>query len=124
MFAEEHKEPRVYKLVYVGLEERVVGAHIMGKGLDEMMQGFGVAMKTGATRQDLDDIVTIHLMYAEGVCFRFVSCHSRLMVPFISQSWSHCGKTEYPTPTNSPEAACRRIRICLTLFGRWIQECL
>ena len=45
MIDEEHKEPSVYKLVCAGPEERVVGIHIIGQGSDEVMQGFGVAVK-------------------------------------------------------------------------------
>jgi glutathione reductase (NADPH) len=47
MIEEEHKEPTMYKLVVVGPEERVVGVHIIGLGSDEVMQGFGVAVKMG-----------------------------------------------------------------------------
>lgn len=62
---EEHKEPTVYKLVVVGEEERVVGVHIIGQGSDEVMQGFAVAVKMGARKQDLDDTVAIHPTSAE-----------------------------------------------------------
>ncbi|KAF5386658.1 hypothetical protein D9615_001955 [Tricholomella constricta] len=65
MIEEEHKEPTVYKLICVGPEERVVGVHIIGMGSDEIMQGFGVAVKMGATKQDLDDTVAIHPTSAE-----------------------------------------------------------
>lgn len=68
MIDEEHKEPSVYKLVCVGSEERVVGIHIIGSGSDEVMQGFGVAVKMGATKADLDDTVAIHPTSAEGEC--------------------------------------------------------
>jgi len=37
----------MYKLIVVGPEERVVGVHIVGMGSDEVMQGFGVAVKMG-----------------------------------------------------------------------------
>ncbi|KAH9915773.1 glutathione reductase [Epithele typhae] len=60
MVPEEHKEPSVYKLICAGPEERVVGIHILGLGSDEIMQGFGVAVKMGATKADLDDTVAIH----------------------------------------------------------------
>ncbi|KAF8968339.1 glutathione reductase [Flammula alnicola] len=60
MVDENHKEPTVYKLVCAGPEERVVGVHILGLGSDEVMQGFAVAVKMGATKQDLDDTVAIH----------------------------------------------------------------
>lgn len=70
MLAEEHKEPSVHKLICVGPEERVVGVHIIGMGSDEIMQGFGVAVKMGATKEDLDNTVAIHPTSAEGTpCF-------------------------------------------------------
>ncbi|KAH8100253.1 glutathione reductase [Cristinia sonorae] len=65
MIDEEHKEPSVHKLICVGAEERVVGVHIIGLGSDEIMQGFGVAVKMGATKADLDDTVAIHPTSAE-----------------------------------------------------------
>jgi glutathione reductase (NADPH) len=48
------------KLVCTGEEERVIGIHCIGMGVDEMMQGFGVAIKMGATKADLDSCVAIH----------------------------------------------------------------
>ncbi|PPQ77586.1 hypothetical protein CVT25_011378 [Psilocybe cyanescens] len=60
MVEEEHKEPTVYKLICAGPEEKVVGVLIIGLGSDEVMQGFAVAVKMGATKQDLDDTVAIH----------------------------------------------------------------
>jgi glutathione reductase (NADPH) len=53
------------KLVCVGPEERVVGCHIIGAGADEMLQGFAVAMRMGATKRDFDDTVAIHPTSAE-----------------------------------------------------------
>ena len=48
------------KLVCVGAEEKVVGCHIIGQGADEMLQGFAVAIKMGATKKDFDNTVAIH----------------------------------------------------------------
>jgi glutathione reductase (NADPH) len=48
------------KLICAGLEEKVIGVHIIGMGADEMMQGFGVAVKMGATKADFDSCVAIH----------------------------------------------------------------
>ena len=53
------------KLVVVGAEERVIGIHVLGEGADEMLQGFAVALKMGATKRDLDDTVAIHPTSAE-----------------------------------------------------------
>jgi len=55
------RKPRAeMKLVTAGASERIVGIHIIGDGADEMMQGFAVAVRMGATKQDLDDTVAIH----------------------------------------------------------------
>ena len=80
MIDEKHKEPTVYKLVCVGPEEKVVGVHIIGQGSDEVMQGFGVAVKMGARKEDLDNTVAIHPTSAEGECFFFFS--SVLVLPW------------------------------------------
>jgi len=53
------------KLVTVGDEERVVGCHLAGPGVDEMLQGFAVAIRMGARKSDLDDTVAIHPTAAE-----------------------------------------------------------
>ncbi len=53
------------KLITAGADERVVGCHVIGDGADEMMQGFAVAMRMGATKADFDDTVAIHPTSAE-----------------------------------------------------------
>jgi glutathione reductase (NADPH) len=55
-----HRQPCKMKLVCAGEEETVVGLHGIGFGVDEMVQGFGVAMKMGATKADFDSVVAIH----------------------------------------------------------------
>ncbi|KAJ2764343.1 Glutathione reductase [Coemansia nantahalensis] len=55
-----YKPPTAMKLVVAGPDERVVGLHIVGRGCDEMLQGFGVAVKMGATKRDFDACVAIH----------------------------------------------------------------
>ena len=54
------KPQTVMKLICAGPEEKVVGLHMMGRGCDEMLQGFGVAVKMGATKADFDNCVAIH----------------------------------------------------------------
>lgn len=66
MIEEEHKEPTFYKLICTGPEERVIGLHIIGAGSDEILQGFAVAIKMGATKRDFDETVAIHPTSAEG----------------------------------------------------------
>lgn len=53
------------KLVCAGADERVVGLHGIGPGMDEMLQGFAVALKLGATYADLLKTVAIHPTSAE-----------------------------------------------------------
>jgi glutathione reductase (NADPH) len=48
------------KLVCAGEEQRIVGCHIIGMGADEMLQGFAVAVRMGATKRDFDDTIAIH----------------------------------------------------------------
>ena len=61
----DHKLESRMKLVCVGPEERVVGVHVIGAGADEMLQGFAVAVRMGATKRDFDDTVAIHPTSAE-----------------------------------------------------------
>jgi glutathione reductase (NADPH) len=60
-----HGPRTAMKLVCVGDEERVVGIHMVGDGVDEMLQGFAVAVKMGATKADFDNTVAIHPVSAE-----------------------------------------------------------
>jgi glutathione reductase (NADPH) len=53
------------KLVTSGAEQRIVGLHVVGAGADEMLQGFAVALRMGATKKDFDDTVAIHPTSAE-----------------------------------------------------------
>jgi glutathione reductase (NADPH) len=53
------------KLVTLGPIQRIIGIHVVGEGADEMLQGFAVAMRMGATKRDFDDTVAIHPTSAE-----------------------------------------------------------
>ncbi len=53
------------KLVCAGRDEKVVGIHIVGDSADEMLQGFAVAVKMGATKADFDSTIAIHPTSAE-----------------------------------------------------------
>ncbi|XP_048360737.1 glutathione reductase, mitochondrial [Sphaerodactylus townsendi] len=50
----------VMKMVCATPQEKVVGLHMQGLGCDEMLQGFAVAVKMGATKADFDQTVAIH----------------------------------------------------------------
>ena len=60
-----HRQPCRMKLVCAGAEEKVVGIHGIGFGMDEILQGFAVAVKMGATKKDFDNTVAIHPTAAE-----------------------------------------------------------
>lgn len=55
-----HRQESRFKLITAGANEKVVGLHGLGYGVDEMVQGFAVAIKMGATKADFDATVAIH----------------------------------------------------------------
>jgi len=63
----ERKPRTTIKLVTVLPNERVVGLHVIGMGADELLQGFAVAIRMGATKADFDRTVAIHPTAAEEV---------------------------------------------------------
>ena len=54
------KEKCQMKLICALPEEKVVGLHMIGQGVDEMLQGFSVAIKMGATKAQFDETMAIH----------------------------------------------------------------
>ncbi|TWT16457.1 glutathione-disulfide reductase [Streptococcus sp. sy010] len=56
----DHRQACLMKLICQGPNERVIGLHGIGYGVDEMIQGFAVAIKMGATKADFDQTVAIH----------------------------------------------------------------
>lgn len=63
----KEKSPTRYKLICAGPNEKVVGLHIVGDSSAEILQGFGVAIKMGATKADFDNCVAIHPTSAEEI---------------------------------------------------------
>jgi glutathione reductase (NADPH) len=61
----ETKIPTVMKLITLDKEEKIIGLHIIGLAADELLQGFGVAIKMGACKKDFDNTVAIHPTSAE-----------------------------------------------------------
>ncbi len=61
----ERKPRTEMKLVCLGPEEKIIGCHVIGDGADEMLQGFAVAVRMGATKRDFDDTLAIHPTSAE-----------------------------------------------------------
>lgn len=63
---EHRKEESLFKLIAVkSLDKRIVGAHLVGKGADEMIQTVGIAIKMGATKKQFDAVVAVHPTAAE-----------------------------------------------------------
>ena len=60
-----HRKKAAVKLIAQGPDEKIVGCHALGMGADEMMQGFAVALRLGATKRDFDETVAIHPTTAE-----------------------------------------------------------
>ena len=56
----DNRQPSTMKLVTLGDDEKIIGLHGIGYGVDEMIQGFSVAIKMGATKADFDNSVAIH----------------------------------------------------------------
>jgi len=60
-----HRALSTFKLVCQGVDEKIVGLHGIGEGMDEVLQGFAVAIKMGATKADFDATVALHPTSAE-----------------------------------------------------------
>jgi glutathione reductase (NADPH) len=60
---EKKKQLTEFKILCVGKEEKVVGLHILGKGVDGMMQSFGLAVKTVATKKTLSPVVRLFRVF-------------------------------------------------------------
>jgi len=59
------QEKSMMKLLVDGDTDRVVGMHMVGADAGEIMQGFAVAMRMGATKADFDATIGIHPTAAE-----------------------------------------------------------
>ncbi|MBI2393286.1 MAG: glutathione-disulfide reductase [Deltaproteobacteria bacterium] len=58
-------ERMMMKLVVERATQKVVGVHVVGPDAPEIVQGFAVAVRLGATKQDLDRTIGIHPTAAE-----------------------------------------------------------
>jgi len=58
-------ERTLMKLVVDAASDRVVGLHMVGADAGEIVQGFGVALKAGATKAQFDSTIGIHPTAAE-----------------------------------------------------------
>ncbi len=56
----EHKVPTLMKLICEEDNEKIIGIHLIGDYVDEIIQGFAVAVQMGATKKDFDQTLAIH----------------------------------------------------------------
>ena len=61
----DQKPTTLMKLLVDGESDRVLGCHMIGDDAPEIIQGFGVALKMGATKADFDATVAVHPSSAE-----------------------------------------------------------
>jgi len=59
------KERAFMKLIVLPGDDRVVGMHMCGEDAGEIIQGFAVALRAGATKRDFDTTIGIHPSAAE-----------------------------------------------------------
>lgn len=62
---DENKLASKMKLVTLKENKKIIGCHLIGPNADEILQGFAVAIKMGATKNDFDNTVAIHPTSAE-----------------------------------------------------------
>ncbi|WP_127346342.1 glutathione-disulfide reductase [Pseudidiomarina mangrovi] len=60
-----HRALTTVKLVCLGDDERIIGLHGIGEGMDEILQGFAVAIRMGASKADFDATIALHPTSAE-----------------------------------------------------------
>ncbi len=70
------------KMVVDQPSQRVLGMHMLGDDVPEMMQGIGVALTAGATKQDFDRTIGIHPTSAE----EFVTMRTRTREVGLAQA--------------------------------------
>jgi len=58
-------EKSLVKLVVDADTDRVLGVHLIGPDADEVIQGFAVALRCGATKRDFDRTIGVHPTLAE-----------------------------------------------------------
>ncbi len=61
----DHKEQVFIKVVYQGVNQHVVGIHIVCEGASEIIQGLAVAVQKGITKTDLDNTMALHPSISE-----------------------------------------------------------
>jgi glutathione reductase (NADPH) len=70
------------KLVVDQATQKILGAHMVGEDAPEIMQGIGIAVVMGATKQDFDRTIGIHPTAAE----EFVTLRTRTRVAGVAEA--------------------------------------
>jgi glutathione reductase (NADPH) len=70
------------KLVVCQATQKILGAHMLGEDAAEIMQGIGIAVVMGATKQDFDRTIGIHPTAAE----EFVTLRTRARVAGVREA--------------------------------------
>ena len=61
----DNNEKTMMKMIVEKKTNRVIGVHMIGPDAGEIIQGIGIAMKAGASKQDFDSTIGIHPTAAE-----------------------------------------------------------
>ncbi|HTI00144.1 MAG TPA: glutathione-disulfide reductase [Acidisoma sp.] len=77
-----HGRRALIKLVVDQKSQKVLGAHMLGEDAAEIMQGIGIALRMGATKQDFDRTIGIHPTAAE----EFVTMRTRTRVAAAAEA--------------------------------------
>lgn len=78
------------KLVVDQASQKILGAHMLGEDAAEIMQGIGIAVAMGATKQDFDRTIGIHPTAAE----EFVTLRSRTRVVGVAPEGGRAEKAQ------------------------------
>ena len=62
-----NQEKIMMKLVVCDRTDKILGCHIVGDGASEMIQMFGISMKMGVKKKDLDSTCAVHPTIAEEI---------------------------------------------------------
>lgn len=68
-----HDEKTLIRVLYAGDDNQFVGLHVVGPHAPELVQGFGPAIRLGATKEDIQNYPGIHPTVAEEVFSATVS---------------------------------------------------
>lgn len=77
-----HGRRALMKLIVDQASQKVLGAHMLGEDAAEIMQGIGIAVRMGATKQDFDRTIGIHPTAAE----EFVTMRTRTRVAAAAEA--------------------------------------